>query len=77
VKEHFLCCADYGTGGIWLYIVATRPDDIVASYPELTVIDLRPAWMTDEYEPGDDMTFDIDQPPTGWLKLLVDSRKED
>jgi hypothetical protein len=31
--------------------------------------------MTDEHEPGDEMTFDLDEPPTGWLKYLVDHRE--
>ena len=69
-KHPFLCCYDYGMGGIWLYIHARKPEEITAKYSELKVVQDRPPWMTADDEPGASMTFDIDDEPTGWLREL-------
>ena len=69
-KSRYLVCDDYGMGGVWAFITARSPDEITAKYPQLTVPTEPPSWMTTENEPGEDMTFDIDDPPSGWLSLL-------
>jgi hypothetical protein len=69
-KSRYLVCYDHGMGGVWASITADSPDEITTKYPQLTVLTERPSWMTIEKEPGVDMTFDIDDPPTGWLTLL-------
>ena len=70
VKSRYLVCDDYGMGGVWAFITARSPDEITAKYPQLTVATERPYWMTTEDEPGEAMTFDIDDPPSGWLTVL-------
>ena len=69
MKRPFLCCYEYGMGGVWVFIRAGTRDEITTKFPQLTVVEERPEWMTPENEPGDDMTFDVDS-PTGWLKLF-------
>ena len=69
-KTRYLACHDYGMGGVWAFVTARNPDEITAKYPQLTVVVDRPSWMTPESEPGEDMTFDIDDPPAGWLTAL-------
>ena len=46
----YLCCYDYGMGGLWFYIQAADPDEVVARYPVLKVMEPRPAWLTAERE---------------------------
>ena len=75
MKRRFLCCYDYGMGGVWVYILARNPDEIAAKHPSLMVVPETPTWMTDEHQPGPEMTFDIDQPPTGWLTHLAPPTK--
>jgi hypothetical protein len=69
MKESFLVLYDYGTGGVWAVINARSPKEIAEKYPMLSVQEKRPNWMTDdEYENiAAVLTFDIDDPPTGWL----------
>lgn len=78
MKEKYLAMYDYGTGGVWLFMYARSPDEIVRKYPELKVVDSKPAWMTDEYIEfmHNKFTFDIDDPPTGWLIEMVNSRNQ-
>jgi len=75
VKRLFLCCYDYGMGGMWVHILARAPNEIGAKYPSLTVVHHRPIWMTDEREPGAEMTFDLEDAPTGWLTNLAHPEK--
>lgn len=71
VKQSFLCCYDYGQGGIWLYVYAREPEEITSKYPDLKVIHDQPSWMTAEDQPGASMTFDVDDEPTGWLRQIA------
>ncbi len=71
VKHRYLCCYDYGTGGVWVYVFAREQEEITAKYPKLTVIHQRPAWMTNDHEPSENMTFDIDAQPTGWITRMT------
>jgi hypothetical protein len=70
VKNRYLAVYDYGTGGVWVYIWARSPEEITTKYSDLKMVIDRPAWMTLEQEPEDNMTFDIDDPPSGWLTSL-------
>ncbi len=67
-KYTFLCAHDYGMGGVWMTISARSADEIEEKYPDLTVVDDRPDWMTyDVYEEiVKTSSYDIDS-PTGWL----------
>ena len=77
-KRKFLVVYDYGTGGAWLYISARSPEEITAMYSELKVVDVVPWWMSDELRARIEstMSFDIDDEPVGFLKLLVDARND-
>ena len=72
----FLAVHDYGTGGIWVIIHARSEQEIIALYPELAVVKERPAWMTDAIYSTikERMSFDLDQPPSGWLVDLIQAR---
>ena len=39
---------DYGTGGVWVVISADSADGITERYPELQVIEERPAWLNQD-----------------------------
>ena len=70
VKNRYLTVYDYGMGGVWVYITARSPDEITTKYPGLNVVLELPSWMTPNEEPEENMTFDIDDPPSGWLSSL-------
>ncbi|MNE26770.1 hypothetical protein D3C87_18010 [compost metagenome] len=60
---------------IWLLLKAKTIEDIKAKYPELTVYEDRPDWMSRsekmEYVRNcmkKQFIWDIDKKPTGWLK---------
>jgi hypothetical protein len=76
-KEKYLVCYDYGTGGLWGAILAENEAEILAKYPELTVVPVRPSWMTDEdYEHIlRDKSYPLDAPPAGILKAVIADRK--
>jgi hypothetical protein len=79
VKRAYLVAHDYGMGGIWMYILARSADEIRAAYPELTVFEQPPAFLSSgeldriHREPQ----FDIDDDPTDYLAALVAKRKND
>jgi hypothetical protein len=78
-KQDFLVAYDYGTGGLWGVMHARSAQQITDRYPELTVVDARPKWMTDEeFERIREMEFhDIDGAPWGMLNaVLADRRSE-
>lgn len=47
MKKKFLTLYDYGTGGIWTYILANSAKDILDKYPKLTIVDQEPGWFID------------------------------
>jgi len=61
-KKRFIVCYDYGSGGVWGFVLARSKEEIFDKYPELTVIDAIPAWMTNDYMGGPmkSRMFDID-----------------
>jgi hypothetical protein len=75
-KTDFLVGYDYGTGGVWAYLLADSPDEIAQRYPELQVISERPSWMSDDEERGirERMTIDIDDEANEFLAALRSSR---
>jgi hypothetical protein len=76
-KTKFLTAYDTGTSGIWSIIHARSPEEILEKYPMLSVALDRPEWMTDEWynRIAEVRTFDIDDPPTGLLQILVSGIK--
>ncbi|HVA14641.1 MAG TPA: hypothetical protein VNF99_15450 [Stellaceae bacterium] len=77
-KLTFLAVYNYGQGGVWFLIIARSKDEIAAKYPELTVVDARPQWMTvkgyERIAPAS--CIDIDDEPHGWVQSLVEHRKK-
>jgi hypothetical protein len=75
-KRPFLACDDYGQGGIWMFIDARSPTEVTGAYPELTVFedppDLLPREELERIE--QELHFDIDRPPRGYLAELVAAR---
>ena len=66
---------DYGTGGVWVVISADSADAITERYPELQVIEERPAWLNQDEYPRLER-HDIDELPTGFLRVLIDRRPD-
>ena len=71
MKKRFLVVYDYGMGGVWALIMARSKEEILEKYPDLTIVDERPSWMSDDYfERLTTKTYDIDDEPEGWLSKL-------
>jgi hypothetical protein len=47
MKRTYLAVFDYGMGGLWAHVAATSPDEITRVYPELTVFEEPPNWMSE------------------------------
>ncbi len=74
MKQHqYFVLYDYGQGGAWAVVEASRKENITERFPELQVFDKRPGWMTDDQaarlEAG---SLDLER-PSG---LLADILKE-
>ncbi len=70
MRRSFLTVHDYSMGGIWQYITADSPEQIIAKYPKLTVFVDPPEWWRDR--PLKDLrTYDIDDEPTEWLRSAM------
>jgi hypothetical protein len=70
----YLCCYDYGQGGVWLLADAASPEEVTGKYPGLKVFTDRPEWMTSEDEVklrrelrDTGFHWNVHLPPTGWL----------
>ena len=76
MKKAYLVLHDYGMGGVWAVIHARSKEEISAKYPNLTVYDGRPNWMTVQMynEIVSTLTIDISEEPTGWLRALLDEQ---
>jgi hypothetical protein len=62
---------DYGTGGVWALIRAPSQSIVESTYPELLVVDGRPAWMDqEEYERiAAVSSFPFDEPTDYWRRF--------
>jgi hypothetical protein len=71
MKQPYLVVYDYDTGGIWAVIYANSPEQILAKYPELKIMEPPPDWMvgTKAREIAESTIFDIDDNPPEWLVL--------
>ncbi len=72
MREAFLAVYDYGSGGVWVVVSAPNRESIQEKYPSLTVLDERPAWMTDELydQIVEQYSYDIDDEPAGLLHSI-------
>jgi hypothetical protein len=62
VKTAYLVLYDYESGGAWFFLLAESADQIGATFPKLTVMEQRPAWMDADEEERirAEATLDID-----------------
>jgi hypothetical protein len=76
MRSRYLVVYDYGQGGIWAYITAESAEQITDHFPDLSVVESPPDWMTDEVRQRieDRMSFDIDD-PTGWPATFAEGRR--
>jgi hypothetical protein len=75
MKHDYLACYAYGSGGIWLIVQARSRDEVAAHYPQLTVVDQPPGWLSPAKQVwlAAHHTVDIDAPPA-WLRTLLTER---
>jgi hypothetical protein len=77
IMDKFLTCYDYGTGGIWRYVLAESAQEIVTKYPELEVIDLVPEWMDqDAINNLNELTTDLNDNSNEFLNAVVVERNK-
>jgi hypothetical protein len=76
-KTGHLVLYDYGTGGLWAYVYAHSRDEISRKYPKLTIVENRPAWMSDEtYDLISSVNaFAIGDEPPEWLKIAMNENQ--
>ncbi len=51
-ERKFLFVDDYGMGGIWIYVHAKNPSDVVKRYPKLQYVRDKPKWLIDSESEG-------------------------
>ena len=72
-QQPFLACYDYGQGGLWAFITAESAREITSAYPELTIVERTPSWVTPEIM-RKLPRLDLRAPPTDVLAVLVQER---
>jgi hypothetical protein len=72
--KRFLVAYDYGQGAVWAFVQADSKEQIAREFPELTVADTLPEWMSrPELERLErEMTFDIND--GGLLVDILEAR---
>ena len=75
----YLVVYDYGQGGVWAFVTADSADQIRQEFPELTIFEQAPAWMTKEVhdEIERTMTFDIHGSQPGLLANIRRNRSKE
>jgi len=72
MKRKYLTVYDYGSGGVWTYILAASAGDIKQRYPQLEVVEKAPPWLDskrlDEMSPE---VIDIDNGADPFLMALI------
>jgi hypothetical protein len=75
MKHPFLVVYDYGQGGAWAYVLAPSKECVLKLFPELTIVDETPAWMTKEFqEKLNRQMEDVDDPVFGLLADVIAQR---
>jgi len=75
----FLVAYDYGMGGLWGVLIAPSAAAITAKFPELSIADALPPWMTDadlERHREAPLWLD-DEPSQGLLNVVIADRERD
>jgi hypothetical protein len=65
-KQLYLFSYDYGTGGLWYYFRAYKPNDVRRKYPFLVYVEQEPAWLTAKIKESllARSSFDVDDLPS-------------
>ena len=77
VKQPILVVYDYGSGGVWAFVVAESAEEVEREFPELKVTWSRPSWMSAEEEEriAREATYDLHADRSfGLLAEIIDSR---
>lgn len=76
MKNRYLIAYDYGQGAVWAYITAESPEQITDQFPDFSVVETPPTWMTEEVRRAieDRMSFDLEN-PSGWLAEVIELRR--
>jgi hypothetical protein len=76
MKTELLAAYDYGTGGVWVYLLADSAAQIHERFPELRVVSDRLNWLTNEQDRRrrERMTIDIDDTENRFLAALLQQR---
>src|SRR5258708_6153864 len=76
MRTEFLAVYDYGTGGVWVYLLADSAAQIHERYPELRVVSDRPDWLTGEEDRRlrERMTIGIDDTQNKFRAALLKQR---
>lgn len=70
MTQRYLVCYDYGMGGLWAVIESPSGGAIIDKYPEVLIVDQRPAWLNDvEYAKLPSFTLNDGREPS-WFQML-------
>lgn len=77
VKQRYLVAYDYGMGGALAYLLAQSEEEIRKRFPELTVVNEPPDWLTEAETThiANTLTVDIDDAEAPLLKQLLATRR--
>lgn len=73
-KKRFLAVYDYGSGAVWVSLLARSPREVETRFRDLRVLETQPDWMSDDElaDIEDKKTFDIDDiKATDWVARLL------
>jgi hypothetical protein len=77
-EREFWVVYDYGMGGVWAIARAASDAELRSAFPELTIVDERPSWMTPEREANirKNSSFVVGDSSSypDWLKVLLQDR---
>jgi hypothetical protein len=61
-KSRYLTVYDYGTGGVWSFVLARTAKEIEDTFRDLNVVESTPDWLNDDERMDIEKhkTFDID-----------------
>ena len=62
-KKPFLFVDDYGTGGIWVYVTAETPSDVIKKYPGLKHVTSKPSWLAEHEKQHSLPVYDLEANP--------------
>ena len=73
MKRKFLTVYDYGSGGVWQYVLADNKGQIEEKYPQLTVLEELPEWWA-ERPVEVEREYDINEEPDEFMSKMCEPR---